>query len=265
MGGPRKCTAERLCQNCDGSGIVTRPKRIFVNSMSDLFHEALPDEAIAAVFGVMDAAPRHTFQVLTKRPARMRDWFSWIAERPSGLLSLPCSPQLVCAGFAQKESRRHWTVPTPMGWPLRNVWLGASCEDQQRADERIPLLLQTRAAVRFVSLEPLLGPIDLERVLWGAVGDSTGYFDRDGRERSRWIGGQQMTPRPRNWLHWVIVGGESGAGARPCNIEWIRSIVRQCKDAGVPCFVKQDSGPRPGRQGRIPDDLWIKEFPDARS
>lgn len=185
-----------------------RPRRIFVCSMTDLFMDEHSDEMIAQVFDMMKTCHWHTFQVLTKRPARMR---------------------LHQAHFA----------------PLPNVWLGVSAENQERADERIPDLLATPAAVRFVSAEPLLGPIRLDQPL---------NFD-----------GALWDAMARGALGWVIVGGESGPGARPCDVSWIRSLVQQCAAAGVPCFVKQDSGRRPGQQGRIPNDVFVKEFPDARS
>lgn len=122
-------------------------------------------------------------------------------------------------------------------WPS-NVWAGTSVENQEAADKRIPHLLKCPAAIRFLSCEPLLGPIDLV--------DKT------------------RTYRPAIEVDWVIVGGESGPGARPCNVAWIRDIVGQCKAAGVATFVKQDSGPRPGMQGRIPDSIWaLKQFPKA--
>lgn len=125
-----------------------KPARIFVNSMSDLFHEHVSDEFIAAVFGVMAAAPQHTFQVLTKRAERMREVVSALSVELVRECTLKLTGRMI---------RGDWMLPLP------NVWLGVSCEDQQRADERIPLLLQTPAVVRFVSCEPLLGPIDLSR------------------------------------------------------------------------------------------------------
>ena len=131
-------------------------------------------------------------------------------------------------------------LPEDWGRGYANVWLGVSVEDQNAADERIPHLLAAPAAVRFLSVEPMLGPISLRGTAPTA----------------------ENTHLPQ--LHWVIVGGESGPKARPCDVAWIRSIVQQCRAAKVPVFVKQDSGPRPGRQGRIPDDLWIKEFPGVK-
>jgi len=198
-----------------------KPRRVFVNSMSDLFHEALPDEAIDRIFAVMARAPQHTFQVLTKRPERMRTYMRGFIDARG------CH-----------ASRR---LGTELWWPLPNVWLGVSCEDQVTADERIPILLDTPAAVRFVSAEPLLAAIDLTRI---AVKFS-GRCDGDPAHASALFDHAGYTNR----LDWAIVGGESGPGARPCDVGWIRSIVAQCKSAGVPCFVKQLGAlPMLGRQ-----------------
>jgi len=128
------------------------------------------------------------------------------------------------------------------------VWLGTSVENQAAADERIPHLLATPAAVRFLSVEPLLGPVDFSR--WLPIRHSTGL--------APWV-----PDGDRRDLHWVIVGGESGPGARPMDLAWARSLIEQCRAARVPVFVKQDSGPKPGRQGRIPDNLWVKEYPKS--
>lgn len=200
----------------------TRPRRIFVNSMSDLFHEKLTNEQIAAVFGVMAACPQHTFQVLTKRPQRMLAWFEWVAKERTGLAAFPLAPQMICALHATEMSGRSWSVPHVERWPLPNVWLGTSTENQKAADERTGLLLRCPAALHFVSVEPLLGPIRFGLNLSGvrlANGD-------------RWQGALPL-------LRWVIVGGESGPGARPCKIDWIRGIVAECAEAEVPVFVKQ--------------------------
>jgi protein gp37 len=190
------------------------PKRMFVNSMSDLFHEKLPLADFLRVFEVMQMAHWHTYQVLTKRPEQFK-----------------ILPNIV----------------------LPNVWFGVSVENQATADERIPLLLQTPAAIRFVSYEPALGPVDfhLETYPEGA------------------------------YLDWIIVGGESGPGARPFDIAWARDTIAQCKAAGVACFVKQlgtawakagmamdDHKPALDRKGgdwdEWPEDLRVREFPEVR-
>ncbi len=192
------------------------PRRVFVNSMSDLFHEELSLSAIAAVFAVMYLAHQHTFQVLTKRAARMHE-----------VLTHPDFYRLVLQhADVWRLGRPHLMqvgISDPTKHPHRNVWLGVSVEDQQRADERIPHLVQTPAAVRFLSCEPLLERVDLSRWL---DEDKNGFVCD---------------------LDWVIVGGESGPGARPFNVEWARTIVRECRNAGrgdPRPFVKQ-LGARP--------------------
>lgn len=219
-----------------------RPRRVFVNSMSDLFHESLSDEDIDRVFAAMTCAQRHTFQILTKRPKRMLDYLS----RDHGPVNVLA--RILNAARAMPKPRG-WIAPESHGWPYRNVWLGVSCENQKAADERIPLLLQTPAAVRFVSAEPLLEPID---------------FDQSVCRKSNGT----------NDLDWIIVGGESGPGARPCDILWVGSIVAQCRDAGVPCFVKQLGQNTIGvnladRKGGEPTEwplsLRVRQFPAARA
>ncbi len=180
-------------------------RRIFVNSMSDLFHEALTDEQIDRVFAVMAHAPQHTFQVLTKRPGRMRDYVIAAADR--------------VAAAAHDLADTHDLSAADSAWPLPNVWLGVSTEDQAAADERIPPLLATPAAVRFISAEPLLGPMELS-------GNGTWWTENG-------------VPNGPRRLDWVIVGGESGPGARPMDLAWARAIVAQGRAAGVPVFVKQ--------------------------
>jgi protein gp37 len=238
----------RLRQPRDGSR-----HRIFVNSMSDLFFEEFTNEQIAAVFGVMAAAPQHDFLVLTKRADRMREWFGWVEEQGEH----GASPWDVCMGAAADAFwplglGEFWQTRVEPGtfseeedWPLPWVWLGVSAEDQQRADERIPHLLATPAAVRFVSVEPLLGALNLTRYLhkgslhscenmpldWACPAGNNGVPE----EEIRCELGQRK-------LDWVIVGGESGPGARPCDVAWIRSIVEQCRAAGVAVFCKQLGG-----------------------
>ena len=168
-----------------------QPRRIFVNSMSDLFHEGVPDEFIAAVFGVMASTPQHVFQILTKR-----------AERMLRLLSAP---------------------PFEV---LANVWLGVSVEDQIAADTRIPRLLATPAAVRWISAEPLLGTLNLSRYLGNPLPRPYPFL----------ISPFDEVPRG---LDWVVAGGESGPGARPMHPNWARSLRDQCARARVPFFFKQ--------------------------
>ena len=181
-----------------------RPRLIFVNSMSDLFHELVPDAFIDQVFHVMARAHRHTFQVLTKRADRMQRYIQSALE--GRLLQLGDG------------------VGMQMRAPLPNVWLGVSVEDQQNADERIPLLLGTPAAVRFLSCEPLLGAIDIDRWIWSSTKDEHGVME---------LGFEPL-------LHWVIVGGESGGkNVRTMHPDWARLLRDQCSAAGVPFFFKQ--------------------------
>jgi protein gp37 len=218
-----------------------KPRRIFVNSMSDLFHEKLTDEQIDRVFAVMALAPQHTYQVLTKRPERMRLYMTALAngQRPLCVTATEIRGSMVGGLMVQMAHGSDRTDGPPYRpWPF--LHLGVSVENQATADERIQLLLQTPASVRWISAEPLLGPIDL-----------TGYDDG-----SWWTEDGQETEQ---CLDWVVVGGESGPDHRPMNLDWLRSIVEQCRAAHVPVWVKQDSGPKPGRQGRIPDALWIQE------
>lgn len=185
-----------------------RPRRIFVNSMSDLFHDQVPDEYIARVFAVMALANWHTFQLLTKRHARLRS-----------LLNNPEFISDVENCVDSSDAAHEWAVDAlerVRAWPLPNVWLGVSTENQQWADIRIPALLDTPAAVRFISAEPLLGPIDL-------------HADPIGKDSVFWIG----------HLDWVITGGESGPGARPAHPQWFRSLRDQCQAAGVAFLHKQ--------------------------
>jgi len=224
------------------------PREIFVNSMSDLFHESLSNEQIAAVFGVMAACPQHTFQVLTKRAKRMRKWFEWAEEHGDGhdMMRFGPSALLTCAweasagdvwGDDDDGRPNHKLLDLPnaatygTSWPLPNVWIGVSVENQEAADERIPHLLATPAAVRFLSCEPLLGLVDLRRVRPNPIPIDalTGRWSVPQRDGS--------TQDPR--VHWVIAGCESGPGARPCATAWLRDLRDQCADADVPYFLKQ--------------------------
>jgi len=219
-----------------------KPQRIFVNSMSDLFHEYLTNEEIAAVFGIMAAAPQHTFQILTKRAKRMREWFDWVASLekeggpPPDVVVSTCASNYVDCDQLQRP------------WPLRNVWLGVSVENQQCADERIPILRKTPAAVRFVSAEPLLGPLSL----FGSpddTGDPAAGWNVESVKRLTDYGtGVEYDVDLQAGIDWCIVGGESGPGARDFEIEWATSLIEQCKRAQVACFLKQ-LGRRPTIDG----------------
>lgn len=207
-----------------------KPAKVFVNSMSDLFHEDVPWEFIDRVFAVMARAKQHTFQILTKRADRMRDYMTH-ADTPW---------RIAC-----EEERLNWAEDVADdvdmsdvsldAWPLPNVWLGVSVEDQPRADERIPLLLQTPAAVRFISAEPLLGAVDLSDLVVQDGHPGEWHVDSLACD----VDAADDEPFGGSTLDWVIVGGESGARARPFNVAWARAIVRQCQAAGVPVFVKQ--------------------------
>jgi protein gp37 len=222
-----------------------RPRRIFVNSMSDLFHENVPDDFIDKVFAVMALCPQHTFQVLTKRPDRMKEWFE---ERWQGTpaqriefdglppLDIPaggetgresqvegaCEEFLQAFGLADPGKEHLWTAEGSCkamrwAWPLPNVWLGVSVEDQKTADQRIPVLLKVPAAIRWISAEPLLAPIDIRISAFNGSGSFNAIEDID----------------------WVVAGGESGPGARPMHPDWVRSLRDQCDAAGVKFFFKQ--------------------------
>jgi protein gp37 len=189
-----------------------KPSRVFVNSMSDLFHDDVPGEFIAQVFAVMSGNPQHTFQVLTKRPARMLAFVAAVGLSPLGFRT---HNRAECSSYGGDG------VLVGANWPLPNVWLGVSVENQAAADERIPLLLQTPAAIRFLSCEPLLGGLDLSPYMGAAPN----------------ITGERITQYSD--IDWVIVGGESGRGARPMYADWARSLRDQCGSAGVPFHFKQ--------------------------
>jgi protein gp37 len=231
-----------------------KPTTYFVNSMGDLFHESVPDDWIDRVFAVMALCPQHTFQVLTKRAARMRSYFT--ADDGFGPW-----------GRVEGRAKQMFTIPrgkTLAAYGGRNfphVWLGVSAERQAEADERIPDLLATPTGVRFVSCEPLLGPVDLERVLydpsygvcmaehrvdvlrggyWNAAPYRFGARSAAlGAPKGGFTNHSNMRRDGHGLIDWVIVGGESGPGARPMHPDWARSLRDQCVAAGVPYFFKQ--------------------------
>ena len=204
-----------------------KPSRIFVCSMGDLFHEGVDDGLLCRVFDVMAVAEHHTFLILTKRPARMREFFA----------------RCVHGNF-------------------QSLWLGVTAENQQRADERIPILLQIPAAKRFVSIEPMLGPVDLTQIdiggnVWinSLTGDCKSYHP---------YGGMWKINGSKNKLDWVICGGETGPGARPMHPDWVRSLKDQCQQADVPFFLK--SMHIDGKIVKLPelDGRRWGEFPNAK-
>lgn len=216
-----------------------KPTVYFVDSMSDLFHEEIGFLSIDAVFRVMNDADWHTFQVLTKRPERALQFYEWKRAQFGGI---------------PWQSKPH-------------VQIGVSVEDQKAADKRIPLLLQIPADVRFLSCEPLLGPVGLTKYLWTgewlpSYNDPDNQFSKEPMEP---IGG----------LQWVITGGESGPQARACKTEWMQEIVEQCKAAAVPVFVKQlgkilakqlkASDAKGGNINDFPECLKVREFPETVS
>ncbi|MBC8445774.1 MAG: phage Gp37/Gp68 family protein [Chloroflexi bacterium] len=259
--GCRNCYAERMARRLAGRcgypkapnhfNVTLHPDRLdeplrrkkpttyFVCSMSDLFHEDVPLDSIHDVFAVMALAKQHTFQTLTKRPLRMLDVLS--------------NARADVNWIVRCELARLGQDPVNITWPLPNVWLGVTAENQATADERIPLLLQTPSAVRFVSCEPLLGLMDLHQYLslyqeadfvtvWTAIGGRRvpmtrpgfpGWHRHDGRK-----------------LDWVVTGGESGPGARPMHPQWARDIRDQCQTVRIPFFFKQWGAWVPGAHDR---------------
>lgn len=195
-----------------------RGRHIFVNSMSDMFHENLPFNDIAAIFGIMAAAPQHTFQVLTKRPQRALDFFAWAAEQDAGLAGVPGRLHCLMAALDWEREYdpkgdggilhcKHGADPDGP-WPLPNVHLGVSVGDQKEADEFVPLAIQYPASVVWISQEPQHGAIEY---------------------RSEWLAK----------IGWIVIGGESGPNARPFNIAWAENTIAQCRENHVPVFVKQ--------------------------
>lgn len=208
-----------------------KPRRVFVNSMSDLFHELVPDEFIRDAWRVMRDARQHTFQILTKRPERMAAWLEDNVYGPA--------------------EYGDWTLSEMGGGMVKNVWLGTSVENQEAADERIPHLLACPATVRFLSCEPLIGPIDLKK-FYPSASDSG--FETIALS-STLYGGQRL-----RLVDWVIVGGESGRGFREMNLDWARSIRDQCRNSDAAFFFKQSSSIRPETGALLDGEEW-RQFP----
>jgi protein gp37 len=203
-----------------------KPKKIFVCSMSDLFHPNIADEWRDQIFAVMAINSQHTFQVLTKRPENAVKYFAnsnrarWICHRALDIIRDEQNPLNFKYGVREVN----------IAVPLSNVWIGVTVENQAMASHRIPLLQQIPAALRWLSVEPLLEAVEID-------------FTN---------------------IDWCVVGGESGSGYRECKVEWIESIASQCAEFNLPLFVKQDSGYHSGKQGKICDYLWsFKQFPST--
>jgi len=241
-----------------------KPRAVFVNSLSDLFHEEVPQGFIDQVFAVMALTPHHRYMVLTKRHEQMRDYAT--DRDVQGRVNLAAEGLIEAHGTRQQQwdlsRRRNAWRPTIGRWPLPNVWLGVSVENQKAAEARVPVLVETPAAIRFLSCEPLLGPISFNVTLeeGDEYGDGAIYWDmlsgitwmRDGFEK-------ELEPRPP--VHWVITGAESGSGARPMDEDWVRGIRDACEAAGIPFFYKQNA--EKGRKLSLPelDGRHWAEFP----
>lgn len=230
-----------------------KPSRIFVADMGDLFYEEVSDEEIAAIFGVMAACPRHTFQVLTKRADRMRRWFEWVAEASRDRFVGPALAEHAACWYQRHDQRstadllfRSADLAAGRPWPLPNVHLGVSVETQKYLDERVPLLLETPAAVRWISAEPLLGPIDVSPYLRRTTTEPARFCAISPEMRTKYGDDPQdiMLTRSTRGLDWVVGGGESGPRARPNDLGWSRALRDQCAAAGVAYFQKQ-LGARP--------------------
>jgi protein gp37 len=230
-----------------------KPRRIFVNSMSDLFHKDVPFEFIDRVFAVMALCPQHTFQCLTKRPERMAEYL----KRTGSIEDAIDRVGRIIWNMAEviREGtilNRTLLIPSDereRRWPPRNVWLGTSTENQQTADERIPHLLKCPAAVRFLSVEPMLGAVDLRTGIYLTKTDLPGEIVPLGTSLQG--------------INWVIVGCESGPGRRPMQLSWMESIASQCKAASVSLFIKQMevNGKVSGEIETFPAHLRVREMP----
>lgn len=256
-----------------------KPQLVFVCSMGDLFHESVPFEWIDKVFAVMALCRQHTFQVLTKRPERMKEYICEMSE--NGKWDA-CSVDPETLDWSMTQSGTHeFANYIRRPFPLPNVWIGVTAENQEQADKRIPILLQIPAAKRFVSVEPMLSAVDLT----GWVHRTPGYNKQDEVYKCTKCGftgtGQCFTKGPDisseytsqcpscfidvdadnalieiGNLDWIICGGETGPNARPMNPDWARDLQDQCKEANVPFFFKKLNS-----KGDIPEDLNIRQFP----
>lgn len=235
-----------------------KPTMYFVNSMTDLFHEEVPFEAIDKIMAVIALCPQHTFQLLTKRADRMYEYFTCDRDEVDSFSKIMTLIDIYIEDVPKEhqskydilQSKAHESI-AKFGY-LPNLWNGVSIENQEQADKRIPYLLETPAKVRFLSIEPLLGSIDLNR----------GTLNVLKKIPPPTIEG--FVNSPISTIDWVIVGGESGHHARPMHPDWVRSIKNQCQEAGVPFFFKQFSSNNNKDYKcyeKFPKDLQIRELP----
>lgn len=244
--------------------IRAKGQKHFLCDMTDLFAEFVPFSWIDQIMAMIAITRDQTFQVLTKRIDRAARYFAsrTLGDVYTNILrmadterALEQSPLDDVRGLLRvtdmwelrgSERGRLWP---PKEWPLRNLWIGCSVEDQATASDRLPVLRSIPAAVRWASYEPMLHRVD-----WEAAMPCGRYCDESVGHVDHSLG----------WLDWVVLGGESGPNRRPMEVRWIADSIEQLRRWGTKCFVKQDAGPRPGMQGRIPDAIWsIKEFPDV--
>lgn len=237
---------------------MKKPTRIYVTVTGDPFHEAHTTDEIDAWLGGVAAAPWHTFICTTKRAERMREHLSTIRARAGNRFLTPAlighaAAEAATRGHEKVSDRLHTAANKAAGkdvWPLPNLHLGVSVEDQATADARIPLLLATPAAVRWVSYEPALGPVSFIDHDWTTKDYLRGIETLQGRELA--LPGK---------LDWIVVGAESGSGRRPMDLAWARSVRDQCAAAGVAFFFKQASAQKPGTPSGDPDLDGCKAFP----
>lgn len=261
-----------------------KPSYVFVNSMSDLFHADVPFEFIDEVFHVMSVTPEHTYQILTKRPERMLEYVTQrLAKKKQYADKFDLCPTVEMRNSPAAIDSRRDAKEIPS-----HIWLGTSVENQETADQRIPLLLETPAAVRWVSAEPLLGPIRLDECAPYVLGGDESNpcvmnaFNSSCHHPLTCMEAPKVKGNEKG-IQWVVVGGESGPGARPCNVQWIRSIVQQCQAAEIPVFVKQlgampmispenalveirngISDRKGGCISDFPPDLQVRQYPEVR-
>lgn len=241
-----------------------KPSKIFVCSMGDLFHEAVPFDFIDRVFKRINGSPQHDFLILTKRPERMREYFA-------RSMKFPCA---VCQGtgcsYCLDHGYQNWEMK-----PYSNVWLGVTTENQEMADKRIPILLQIPAAVRFVSVEPMLSPVRLilarryctncNYLHWSYNPAGSGFVYKEVYCPECGFAYGYHSPEGNSSIDWVICGSESGQNRRPANIEWIRSLKNQCVDADVPFFLKQmEINGRLVKMPKLDGQVW-DQFPEVKS